>query len=201
MQTDTTSNEVITKMKLSSNLFTVAFVLFLVGAHSECQHQDNCSPEWSDLCEGLGATCEPNVNADGKRHDLCRWDDVNNSADCASGTLGIWTWAWSSYAQNSPCAVKEGRIGACITDVSNVDCSFSLNHACRRNGGICERMRSVNGDTSYVCRWLDYNQNECEDETEVGVWTTPESGYGQHWESVFYNGDNGACLRHARSDL
>ena len=203
MQTDTLRNEVlvITMMKLSSNLFAVASFLFLVGAHSqECQYQDDCNPEWSNLCKGLGATCESSVATNGKRHDLCRWDLVFNRETCERNTLGIWTPLASTYARNVPCAVKGARQGACITEVSNVDCDCSLNHRCRKNGGICERMRSNSGDTAYVCRWLDYDAIECADKTEAGIWTTREEDYGQLWESLFYNGGVGACVRDATSN-
>jgi serralysin len=151
-----------------------------------------CKLASQDTCAVFGATCENIAHVDGWRYDLCRWASRNTQAQCAS-TVGIWTAAGSTFAQNNPGSVPQGAAGACITMVSNLACSTADTDKCLRYGATCERQYGTSGQIVDLCRWhRATTQTACNDTR--GIWTTATSSFAQNVPRCVPAGWSGACI-------
>jgi serralysin len=151
-----------------------------------------CKLASQDTCAVFGATCENRARIDGWRYDLCRWASQNSQAQCAN-TVGIWTTAGSSFAQDNPGSVPAGAAGACITMVSNLACSAADTDKCLRYGATCERQYGTSGQIVDLCRWHRAStQTNCG--MTRGIWTTATSSFAQNVPRCVPPGWSGACI-------
>ena len=152
---------------------------------------DPCSAYAEVICGYFAAECRVDPNG-GDLRQLCYWPEATTQETC-DGTPGIWTPDDGAFAMDSSFDFPEG--GACITQQLNLRCASAVDNLCENAGAsACFREVGIGGvpleDEPEIC-WWDTDEAGCAE--TPGLWTEPDSGFGQNHPNTLPPGE-AACI-------